>query len=90
MASGAMIAGMIPMALGLGDGGEQTAPLGRAVVGGLVVATLTTMFLLPALFAMILGDRKSRSPSIHPDDPQSSYYDPYPHADAHEVHSVVS
>ena len=55
MASCAMIAGMIPMAIGMGDGGEQTAPLGRAVVGGLLAATLTTLFILPAIFAAVLG-----------------------------------
>ena len=43
-----MIAGMVPMALGLGEGGEQTAPLGRAVIGGLMAATLTTLFVLPS------------------------------------------
>ena len=52
MTSFAMIAGMLPMALGLGEGGEQTAPLGRAVIGGLVGATLATLFVLPAIFAI--------------------------------------
>src|SRR5256885_1414223 len=55
MTSLAMIAGMLPMALGLGEGGEQTAPLGRAVVGGLAGATLATLLVLPALFAILLG-----------------------------------
>jgi multidrug efflux pump subunit AcrB len=77
MASCAMIAGMIPMALGMGDGGEQTAPLGRAVVGGLVAATLTTLFILPAVFAAVLGKSSARSPSLHPDDPESSYFSPH-------------
>ncbi|MDB6148087.1 MAG: cation/multidrug efflux pump [Spartobacteria bacterium] len=49
----AMIIGMIPMALGLGEGGEQNAPLGRAVIGGLVVATLTTLFFVPVVFTML-------------------------------------
>jgi multidrug efflux pump subunit AcrB len=48
----AMIIGMIPMALGLGEGGEQNAPLGRAVVGGLALATLATLFFVPAVFAV--------------------------------------
>jgi multidrug efflux pump subunit AcrB len=74
MASCAMIAGMIPMAIGMGDGGEQTAPMGRAVVGGLLAATLTTLFILPAVFAAVLGKSSARSPSLHPDDPESSYY----------------
>jgi multidrug efflux pump subunit AcrB len=49
----AMIIGMIPMALGLGDGGEQNAPLGRAVIGGLLFATVATLFFVPIIFAMI-------------------------------------
>src|SRR5207248_3319943 len=49
MTSGAMLAGMVPMALALGEGGEQTAPLGRAVIGGLVAATFTTLLVLPAV-----------------------------------------
>ena len=55
MTSCAMIAGMVPMALGLGEGGEQTAPLGRAVIGGLVAATLATLFVLPAVFALVMS-----------------------------------
>jgi len=51
----AMIIGMIPMALGLGDGGEQNAPLGRAVIGGLVFATVATLFFVPTMFALIHG-----------------------------------
>jgi multidrug efflux pump subunit AcrB len=51
----AMIIGMVPMALGLGDGGEQNAPLGRAVIGGLVFATVATLFFVPAVFAIIHG-----------------------------------
>ena len=49
----AMIIGMIPMALGLGDGGEQNAPLGRAVIGGLLFATVSTLFFVPVVFAEI-------------------------------------
>jgi multidrug efflux pump subunit AcrB len=49
----AMIVGMIPMALGLGEGGEQNAPLGRSVIGGLLLATLTTLFFVPVLFAAL-------------------------------------
>ena len=51
----AMILGMAPMALGLGDGGEQNAPLGRAVIGGLLVATLATLFFVPAFFSLVHG-----------------------------------
>jgi multidrug efflux pump subunit AcrB len=48
----AMIIGMAPMALGLGEGGEQNAPLGRAVIGGLVFATIATLFFVPAVFSL--------------------------------------
>jgi multidrug efflux pump subunit AcrB len=49
----AMIIGMMPMALGMGEGGEQNAPLGRAVIGGLLVATFTTLFFVPVLYTML-------------------------------------
>ena len=49
----AMILGMLPMALGLGEGGEQNAPLGRAVIGGLVVATLVTLLVVPAVYSIL-------------------------------------
>ena len=55
----AMIIGMIPMALGLGDGGEQNAPLGRAVIGGLLFATVSTLFFVPTFFSAIHGRRKN-------------------------------
>jgi multidrug efflux pump subunit AcrB len=51
----AMIIGMIPMALGLGDGGEQNAPLGRAVIGGLIFATVATLIFVPSVFALLHG-----------------------------------
>jgi multidrug efflux pump subunit AcrB len=51
----AMIIGMLPMALGLGEGGEQNAPLGRAVIGGLLVATFATLFFVPVVYASIRG-----------------------------------
>jgi multidrug efflux pump subunit AcrB len=54
----AMIIGMVPMALGLGDGGEQNAPLGRAVIGGLVFATGSTLFFVPAFFSLLRGSRE--------------------------------
>ncbi|MCX6925535.1 MAG: efflux RND transporter permease subunit, partial [Verrucomicrobia bacterium] len=68
MTSLAMIAGMVPMALGLGEGGEQTAPLGRAVIGGLALATVATLLVLPAAFALIQGPAHRHSASLHPDD----------------------
>jgi multidrug efflux pump subunit AcrB len=75
MTSCAMIAGMVPMALGLGEGGEQTAPLGRAVIGGLAVATFATLFILPSVFAVVQGRSSTRSVSLDPDDPESPNFD---------------
>jgi multidrug efflux pump subunit AcrB len=63
----AMIIGMIPMALGLGDGGEQNAPLGRAVIGGLLFATAATLLFVPAVFALLHGRRPSRGNGQSPD-----------------------
>jgi CzcA family heavy metal efflux pump len=56
----AMIIGMLPMAVGLGEGGEQNAPLGRAVIGGLIFATFATLFFVPCVFSMIHGRRQRR------------------------------
>jgi multidrug efflux pump subunit AcrB len=81
MTSCAMIAGMVPMALGLGEGGEQTAPLGWAVIGGLAVATVATLFILPSVFAVGLAGAGTRSVSLDPDDPESAYHD------SHEGHN---
>jgi multidrug efflux pump subunit AcrB len=64
MTAAAMIIGMIPMALGLGEGGEQNAPLGRAVIGGLIFATVATLFFVPTVFSIIHGRR-----SMHPANP---------------------
>ena len=74
MTSLAMIAGMTPMALGLGEGGEQTAPLGRAVIGGLAAATLATLLVLPSVFAIVRARASIRSRSLDPDDPLSGHY----------------
>lgn len=75
MTSTAMIAGMLPMALGLGEGGQQTAPLGRAVVGGLAVGTFATLLMVPPLFALVQARAHRRSASLDPTDPQSSAAD---------------
>jgi multidrug efflux pump subunit AcrB len=75
MTSCAMIAGMVPMALAFGEGGEQTAPLGRAVIGGLVAATFATLVVLPSVFAVGMGRSSTRSVSLDPDDPDSRYCD---------------
>jgi len=68
MTSLAMIAGMMPMALGLGEGSRQSAPLGRAVVGGLAMATLATLLILPSVFAIVQARAHRRSASLDPDD----------------------
>lgn len=99
MTSCAMIAGMIPMALGLSEGGEQTAPLARAVIGGLGAATLATLIVLPTVFAIVQGGAHRESASIDPADPESARYNPevwgephngteFRHAPAHEHHWV--
>ena len=71
----AMIAGMIPMSLGLGESGRQTAPLGIAVIGGLMVGTLITLCLIPVVYDAVTGKRKAVSHSYDPTDEQSKYYD---------------
>jgi multidrug efflux pump subunit AcrB len=53
MTAAAMMLGMLPMALGFGEGGEQNAPLGRAVIGGLIGATMTTLFLVPVIYSYL-------------------------------------
>ena len=64
MTAAAMIIGMIPMALGLGEGGEQNAPLGRAVIGGLILATVATLFLVPTVFSIIHGRKSARGTAL--------------------------
>jgi len=76
MTSFAMVAGMVPMALGLGEGGEQTAPLGRAVIGGLTFATFATLLVLPAVFTVVQQRANTQSISLYPFDPSSRYYVP--------------
>ena len=75
MTAFAMIAGMMPMALGLGEGAEQTAPLGRAVIGGLAAATVATLVILPGAYAILQRRATAASPSLDPDDPSSRYYE---------------
>jgi len=71
MTSLAMIAGMVPMAVAFGEGSEQTAPLGRALIGGLGVATLATLFLLPTVFGIVQRRAATVSRSLDPEDPES-------------------
>jgi multidrug efflux pump subunit AcrB len=62
----AMIIGMAPMALGLGEGGEQNAPLGRAVIGGLIFATAATLLFVPVVFSIIHGRHAARAAKLRP------------------------
>jgi multidrug efflux pump subunit AcrB len=73
MTSLAMISGMIPMALAIGRGSEETAPLGRAVIGGLFAATLATLFLLPTIFGIVQKNASLKSPSLDPEDADSPF-----------------
>ncbi len=76
MTACAMTVGMVPMALALERGSQMQAPLGLAVIGGLVMSTFATLLVVPSIFAIVIGRRGARSPSIYPDDPESSHYDP--------------
>ncbi len=75
MTASAMIAGMVPIAIGFGEGGQQAAPLGRAVIGGLLVATFATLTALPSVYAILQRRASGFSPSLDPDDPASRYYE---------------
>ncbi len=70
----AMIVGMIPMALGLSDSGQQTAPLARAVIGGLFGSTVTTLLIMPIIYALVHRNKPTYTASLDPLDPQSAYY----------------
>ncbi len=70
----AMMAGMLPMAIGHGEGGDQVAPLARAVIGGLFASSFSVLFLLPMMFVWIQGKSSIQSPSLDPEDKDSAYY----------------
>jgi multidrug efflux pump subunit AcrB len=76
MTSVAMIAGMLPMAIGHGESGEQTSPLGRAVIGGLLFSTFTVLIILPLIFAWAQGKATTQSVSLDPEDEESKFYVP--------------
>ena len=76
MTACAMTIGMVPMALALERGSGMQAPLGRAVIGGLVMSTVATLLVVPSIFAVVIGRKAAHSPSICPDDPESSHFDP--------------
>jgi multidrug efflux pump subunit AcrB len=75
MTATAMIAGMMPLALGAGEG-AQAAPLGRAVIGGLFLATLATLVVVPAVYTILQTRVRTLSPTLDPDDPASAHYEP--------------
>ena len=75
MTAAAMIFGMMPMATGIGEGGSQSAPLGRAVIGGLIAATFATLTILPSIYAILQRGASTASASLNPLDPTSRYYD---------------
>jgi multidrug efflux pump subunit AcrB len=79
MTSLAMIVGMIPMASGLGEGGDQTSPLGRAVIGGLLASTFAALFILPLVFAWVQGNATTDSVSLDPEDNESKFFVPLHH-----------
>ncbi len=76
MTACAMTVGMVPMALALERGSQMQAPLGLAVIGGLVMSTFATLLVLPSIFAVVIGNKVAHSPSMDPEDPHSSHYDP--------------
>jgi multidrug efflux pump subunit AcrB len=75
MTACAMTIGMVPMSLGLESGSKMEAPLGVAVIGGLVLSTFATLLILPAIYVIVMGERKFVQPSIDPNDPISKYFD---------------
>ncbi len=74
MTSLAMGAGMVPLALGINEGGDQVVPLGRAVIGGLLGSTATTLLILPAIFSLAQSRASTQSASLDPDDSNSQHY----------------
>ena len=79
MTTVAMVMGMIPMALGLGEGGDQASPLGRAVIGGLIASTFAALFILPLVFSWVQSKTTTDSVSLDPEDKDSTHYIPSLH-----------
>jgi multidrug efflux pump subunit AcrB len=90
MTACAMTVGMVPMALALERGSQMQAPLGLAVIGGLVMSTFATLLVLPSIFAVVIGKNEHRSPSIYPNDPDSPHYDPDSYENVDESGKEVS
>ncbi len=76
MTACAMTVGMVPMALALERGSQMEAPLGRAVIGGLLMSTFATLLVLPSIFALVIGGKEPSSPSLYPGNPASEHFDP--------------
>ena len=76
MTTVAMVVGMIPMALGIGEGGDQASPLGRAVIGGLIASTFAALLILPLVFAWVQEKTTTDSVSLDPEDKESKFYIP--------------
>jgi hypothetical protein len=89
MTACAMTVGMVPMALALERGSQMQAPLGLAVIGGLVMSTFATLLVLPSIFAIVIGRRTAHSPSVYPDDVDSRHYDPHVYARVDEYKKDV-
>jgi len=76
MTAVAMVVGMIPMALGIEEGSDQVAPLGRAVIGGLIASTFAALFILPLAFSWVQAKTTTQSVSLDPEDKESKHYIP--------------
>jgi multidrug efflux pump subunit AcrB len=87
MTSLAMIVGMVPTAMALGEGGEQSAPLGRAVIGGLAASTVATLLFVPAIYVAFARKGKARSPSLDPDDAETPRSDEAANPQGAEAHA---
>ena len=74
MTSIATIVGMLPMAIGFGEGGAQTAPLGRAVIGGIIMSTLIVLIIIPQIFSLVQSNSSLSSVSLDPEDVNSEFY----------------
>jgi multidrug efflux pump subunit AcrB len=84
MTTVAMVVGMIPMALGLEEGSDQVAPLGRAVIGGLIASTFAALFILPLVFSWVQAKTSIASVSLDPEDKESKHYIPALYEDEHK------
>jgi predicted RND superfamily exporter protein len=89
MTACAMTIGMVPMALALERGSQMQAPLGLAVIGGLIMSTFATLLMIPPIFTLLVGQSVFRSPSIYPADPDSPRYDPRLDQDDEDVDPIA-